>query len=528
MQNTKKRISFRTIKGRTFTLLSVILMALLGLNIMSLVQSAGVDNQITIVKEANLPLFQSMGNIQVLQVEQETIALQMIASATMNQDSDRPDRSKELMSDYDSIVDPIDVEYNNAISAAQMGLNTSELPDDIDEYAEVLDHVKSLQEQHIHLNNEISQAFTVDLSLADMKGINQGMTLIQNDSAALKADIKSLVDHVNLMTEHNTGLIQDLTTTSRNVSFIFITIIFIFVIATMVMINLFILKPLKNFRNTMEEISTGDFTVTIPEKTLERPDEIGELAGSLKQLKDNVANLLDLVVRSAGSVAESATGLAEVSEQSSMAMNEITIAMMQISEMTDAIYKAASDAEQITALIEAISSQTNLLALNASIEAARAGEAGKGFAVVAEEIPKLSEETSSATDDIKELIGDIQKRSSDAVDKMTEIRGIFAEQNESIESTSGIFKETSASLQKLNEQIDQVREVSKSISENKDDIIRSIREISSSIEENTGSVEQASASTQEQMASIEELSSTAHVSKSLSDDLIEATSTFKI
>jgi methyl-accepting chemotaxis protein len=59
-------------------------------------------------------------------------------------------------------------------------------------------------------------------------------------------------------------------------------------------------------------------------------------------------------------------------------------------------------------LIETIASQTNLLALNATIEAARAGEAGKGFAVVASEVKSLSRETARATDEIREVIGEMR------------------------------------------------------------------------------------------------------------------------
>ncbi len=192
------------------------------------------------------------------------------------------------------------------------------------------------------------------------------------------------------------------------------------------------------------------------------------------------------------------------------------------------VSKYANNAESITGLIDNISSQTNLLALNASIEAARAGEAGKGFAVVAAEIRKLSEGTAAATNDIKELIKNIQEKANNAVSAMEEIKIISGEQNESIENTSNIFKKTSKALKILVDKMNQVKNYAEDMEESKDEIINAIANISAITEETSSSTEEISASTEEQLASIERIAEHAQTSKDLADNLKNEIDKFKI
>ena len=90
-------------------------------------------------------------------------------------------------------------------------------------------------------------------------------------------------------------------------------------------------------------------------------------------------------------------------------------------ETVEGLSDAARKIGDVLGLITDIAEQTNLLALNATIEAARAGDAGKGFAVVAGEVKNLANQTASATAEIGQQVGQIQRTSGACVTAIQEI-----------------------------------------------------------------------------------------------------------
>ena len=105
----------------------------------------------------------------------------------------------------------------------------------------------------------------------------------------------------------------------------------------------------------------------------------------------------------------------EVLNATVKAMNELTAQMGSASEGIKDLDEQSQKVADLVKSISGIADQTNLLALNAAIEAARAGDQGRGFAVVADEVRQLASRTSSATEEIVNVVVENRKLTENAV-----------------------------------------------------------------------------------------------------------------
>ncbi|MFK7790473.1 MAG: methyl-accepting chemotaxis protein, partial [Phycisphaeraceae bacterium] len=233
-----------------------------------------------------------------------------------------------------------------------------------------------------------------------------------------------------------------------------------------------LIKPIKLLVERCKQIAAGDLTGKPLVVTSQ--DEIGQVADATNQMSKSLVDLVGEMAQASDNVAAAATEIAASSEEMAAGMENQCDQIMQISssieQMSASVIEVArksSDAsnaadeagraakeggtvvnetiegmgaidqavtasassvkelgqlgEQIGAVIEVINDiadQTNLLALNAAIEAARAGEHGRGFAVVADEVRKLADRTTKATEEVGQSITAIQIGTTDAVERM--------------------------------------------------------------------------------------------------------------
>lgn len=144
-------------------------------------------------------------------------------------------------------------------------------------------------------------------------------------------------------------------------------------------------------------------------------------------------------------------------------VNESNQDLSLLKSAIDDISASSNKISEITAIIDGIAFQTNILALNAAVEAARAGEQGKGFAVVAGEVRSLSQRSSVAARDIRDLIEEAIKNVSKGVDyagnvttKMNEALGVVGDTTELINQVNHSSTEQSYGIEQVNIAVSQM------------------------------------------------------------------------
>jgi len=326
--------------------------------------------------------------------------------------------------------------------------------------------------------------------------------------------------------------------------------------------------PLNQMRATIGEVQkNSDFTQRVQARS---GDEFGQTASSFNELmaslQQTLGQVLDSVAKvsdaaqslsaSSGQVAASSSSQSEATSSMAAAIEQMTVSINHVSDSAhealdisrksgklsteggEIINKAAAEMSQIeetvrhTALaieelgqqsnqissivqvIKDVADQTNLLALNAAIEAARAGEQGRGFAVVADEVRKLAERTTNATEEITQMIGTIQHSAHAAVSTMSTAV-------DQVSSGVALANQAGSSIVQIKDGAEQVVGVV-------NDISSALAEQSSASNDIAAQVEKVAQMTEENSAAAAETSSAANNLQELASHMRATVNRFKI
>ncbi len=249
----------------------------------------------------------------------------------------------------------------------------------------------------------------------------------------------------------------------------------------------------------------------------EQSEQLMAISREMEQLRDAGEQV---------SIAASESGV--VAQQSAQIINETLTAIQgvgrNVGEAAAQVHVLAQRSQAIDAIttsIADIADQTNLLALNAAIEAARAGEHGRGFAVVADEVRKLAERATGATQDISKIIAEVQGQIERTLTTMeggvSQVEGVTARSTEASHALGQI-------LEKMQEAIRQAQIVATSAQRAN----TAVSTVAAASEENSAASEEVSAATEEMAAQVEETVAATSQLRDLSRELHEAIGVFQI
>jgi len=281
-----------------------------------------------------------------------------------------------------------------------------------------------------------------------------------------RAEFARLVREVHQVADEGVALGQSRISAVYNQSRIS-TVIAIMIALAIGIVVTFLLRrsivgPVQRFMLFAERVGRGDLS---GEPAVTGTDEIGRLGASLNamveslkqiaaQNRDATANLGAAIAEIRASSQEQAAGVEEqlaAVQETAATVDEITHAGAQVTKRAQEVIAAAQATAQTSAdglravdetarvmdaireqaeivarnivalsektqaigdiisTVNDVSERSHLLALNAAIEAAAAGESGRSFAVVASEMKVLADQAKEATNQVRAILGDVQR-----------------------------------------------------------------------------------------------------------------------
>lgn len=365
----------------------------------------------------------------------------------------------------------------------------------------------------------------------------QSLAVMQTQQDDLKGQVAALREQAKLNALASSN-------NAKNISYVVVAISVVIAILIAYWVSLSIRKPLAKILKVLDQIANGDLTQRV---NVSSKDEFGQLShwvNALVQKLGDVIKQIDeashQVVSSADTVYQSTSNTQAMMQQQNDRTTSVATAMdemsatvrevaqhsevtlekvqqvdhsadvslqrmntniAQVEQLVNQLESSAEVVQQverysqnigsILEVIQEIAEQTNLLALNAAIEAARAGEQGRGFAVVADEVRTLANRTHTSTEEIQQVISELQGGVKATVTTMAQSCQHARDSMNEAQSVGQVLSDLRAFIVEIRDLSMQIATSAEQQSNVAEDINRSIHNISHSSE---GAMDEAMAS----------------------------------
>lgn len=213
--------------------------------------------------------------------------------------------------------------------------------------------------------------------------------------------------------------------------------------------------------------------------------------------------------------------LSDITDESIDSITEVERVIMNSIE-------SVKEIERVSNIIGSVAEQTNLLALNSAIQASKAGETGKGFGVIAEEIRKLSEQSAEFTDDINNILKDIENNSKESIEVVKQIINISDEQVKGVNLAKEDYKIIEEAIQDSEAVVERLNESERAIFKGKDKIVETLNNLVILANNNMETTEDVKLSMRKQLNASVEVSDLSKGLSRLSERLRESIHRFKV
>jgi methyl-accepting chemotaxis protein len=439
----------------------------------SVIQMNKIGTELVDIAEQDIPISNKLSDISQHQLEQAILFERGLSYAVATKYGEN--RSQELeaaLKKFRGLAESVEEEFKHleemlehAIKEAQSAEAEAQFETLLDTIVKIDNNHKTYDTQALVLLEKVT-AGTASQALVSAPGIIALEDKIDHELVAALTQIQQFTLEASQRAEH------DEIAALKIIASLFIAALIMATIVPILM-SKSIVGPVVNMRDRLRELAEGDgdlsvrLPVTGKDETSDAADafnklleKLGRMVASIRNTSSGLAERSEntivvmeatrdqvnqqksetqLVATSveemAGSVSEIAESTVHAANLGSNVLDKVQIGselavknqsvIQQLSHnVENAATKLTSLAEETNRIgevlgdIRGIAEQTNLLALNAAIEAARAGESGRGFAVVADEVRSLSQRTQQSTENIQELLQNLQGGTSGAVEVM--------------------------------------------------------------------------------------------------------------